>query len=90
MRGDIIVGNIIGGAIVLVRRGERVLEGPGRLLTKVTGETVRLGQGMLLKTGATVLEGSAETGLEAPERLLTTGATSFEGSDQQYCRGHKG
>ena len=45
-----------------------------------TGETVRLGQGGLLKTGETVLGTgrllpTAETGLEGSERLLTAGAT---------------
>ena len=44
---------------------------------------MRLGQGRLVKTGATVLWSgrlltTAETGLEGPERMLTTGATAFE------------
>ena len=50
-----------------------------------TRKTARLGQGRLLKTGATVLglgrlATTAGTGLEGPERLLTTGTTAFEGS----------
>ena len=58
-----------------------VLEGPGRLLA--TEETVRLGQGRLVKTGAIMLGTgrlltTAETGLEGPDRLLTTGETVLE------------
>ena len=63
------------------------LEGPGLF---ATGETVRLGQGRLLKTGATVLGTGrllTTTGLEGPERMLTTGETACEGSERLLTTG---
>ena len=47
-------------------------------------KSVRLGQGRLLKTGATVLGSgrltTVDTGLEEPQRLLTTGPTILKGA----------
>ena len=53
---------------------------------------MRLGQGRLLKTGATVLGTdrlltTAETGLDGPERLLTTGETACEGPERLFPTG---